>query len=146
MPKVSKKAAKSKTAPERKPKRKGRGGRKPGVWTQVKPEQIVAYRKAQRLSRASLARALGVSSTTIQNWETGKSAATAKAQARLAEAMSGNPRQLAPKAGDAPKNGAAGSDMVIDATARIVTAFLSSAKIKREDLRGVIQEVRSALQ
>lgn len=123
-----------------------RGGRKPGAWTQVKPAQIVAYRKEHKVSGASMAAMRGVSSTTIQNWETGKAVATAKAQARLVEAMSGSPRRpAAPPSAEAHKNGTASNDLVIDATARVVAAFLATGKIKREELRGVIEEVRAAL-
>lgn len=130
-------------------KKKGRrGGRKPGTWSLVKPEAILAHRKERKLSRASLAEMLGVSQTTIQNWESGKAVATPKAQARIVEVLrSGGSR---PATSGAPKVGgngqhAGGYDSTVEATGRIVAALLASAKIKPQDLRGIIQEVRAAL-
>lgn len=126
---------------------KRRGGRKPGVWTLVKPEHIPAYRKAQKLSRASMAAMLGVSSTTVQNWEAGKAVATPKAQARIAEVIGSGTSRPAPATPKASSNGqhAGGYDSNVEATGRIVAAFLGSVKIKRQELRAVIEDVRAAL-
>lgn len=161
MPKVSKKTAKS-TSPKAKkpasaPRGKGRGGRRPGVWTLVQPEQIVAYRKEHKLSRLTFAKLVGVSSTTVQNWETGKGAAFPKAQEKivaLLESAPGTGPLVATSHGtrtirQAPSgsNGQhpIGYDSVVEGTARIVAAFLASAKVGREDLGAVVREVRTAL-
>lgn len=124
-------------------KKSGRGGRKPGVWELVKPEQIRAYREANKVSRATLAKMLDVSSTTVQNWETGKGAAVRTMQEKIKALLSGGG---APP--PAPRNNgqhAGGYDSGIEATGRIVAAFLSNVRIKRGELGGVIQQVRSAL-
>jgi DNA-binding XRE family transcriptional regulator len=137
--------------------KKGRGGRKPGVWTLVTPEQIRVYRKTNGTSRAKLADMLGVSNTTVQNWETGKGAAFPKIQERIKALLDGAP-QPAPsrrgsRGGAAPQpatsNGSHaptnGYDSTVEATGRIVAAFLGGAKIQRQELGAVIREVRSAL-
>lgn len=126
---------------------RGRGGRKPGTWELVSPEQIRAYREAHAVSRASLAGQLGVSGTTIQNWETGHAVATKKAQERLAQVLGGAPRSSAPAASTpaARPSPSSGYDSAVEATGRIVAAFLGSVKLKRGELGGVIREVREAL-
>ena len=57
-----------------------RGGRKPGAWTLLKPTDLIGFREKNKISRARLAGALGVSSTSIQNWETGNAVPTDKSQ------------------------------------------------------------------
>lgn len=133
--------------------KKRRGGRKPGTWTLVKPEEILAYRKAQSLSRLGFAKLVGVSSTTVQNWETGKGPAMPKVQERIVAVLRTDAGSQPSRGRKATKveqhatNGQrhGGYDSTVEATGRIVAAFLGSMKIKREELRGVIQDVRAAL-
>lgn len=154
MPKVSKKkVAKAKSARVSKAQAapKGRGGRKPGTWTLVQPEQILAYRQEHRLSRATFAAMVGVSSTTVQNWELGKGAAFQKAQEKIATVIGSAPAVTTSKQGARPTaiatNGQhpAGYDSVVEGTAKIVAAFLTTAKIGRGELGAVVREVRAAL-
>lgn len=158
MPKVSKKAAKAKSTrvakPEAATKKKGRrGGRKPGVWTLVQPAQILAFRKERRLSRAVFAKMVGVSSTTVTNWEGGKGTASPSMQSKVVEVMGSAPatatksKRAMVGAAAKPTNGQhpAGYDSIVEGTAKIVSAFLATAKLKREELGEVVRDVRAAL-
>jgi DNA-binding transcriptional regulator YiaG len=131
----------------KKTKKNGRGGRKPGTWSLVTPESILAHRKEHKLSRGKFAKALGVSPTTIQNWEMRRAVATPKAQARLAEIMSLRADRPAPTTTNESTNGhrTRGYDSTVEATGRIVAALLATAKIPRKELAAVILEVKSAL-
>lgn len=62
--------------------RQQRGGRSPGHWELVQPDELRRFREEQRLSRAKLANLVGVSATSVQNWESGR-VASLKIQRRL---------------------------------------------------------------
>lgn len=123
-----------------------RGGRKPGTWKLVTPMQILAYRKEHRVSRARMAQALGVSSTSVQNWESG-TVATLQAQQRIATLIAASP--AAPPAPhrvrhspDAPS----GDEGALLATGTIVVAYAANRKdLAPDQLVGLIQTVRGAL-
>ncbi len=123
-----------------------RGGRKPGTWKLVTPMQILAYRKEHRVSRARMAQALGVSSTSVQNWESG-TVATLQAQQRIATLIAASPAappapHRAPHSSDAPS----GDEGALLATGTIVVAYAANRKDLRPDqLVGLIQTVRGAL-
>lgn len=123
-----------------------RGGRPPGTWKLVTPEQILAYRKEHRVSRTRMAQALGVSSTSVQNWESG-TVATLKAQQRIAMLIAASPAappapQRVPHSSDAPS----GDEGALLATGTIVVAYAANRKDLRPDqLVGLIQTVRGAL-
>src|SRR5689334_19794207 len=72
-----------------------RGGRKPGKWTAVTPDEIRAFRQDNQISRSRLAGALGVSSTTIQNWETDNGVAMPRLQQKVADLIKAGPAALA---------------------------------------------------
>lgn len=63
------------------------GGRKPGTWTLLAKDDLVQWRKKNKVSRRTLAKAIKSSSTSIQNWETGRSTPIAKFQKRIVESM-----------------------------------------------------------
>jgi len=67
----------------KKKKKKRTGGRIAGKWADVTPAEIVTFRQKNKISRAALAGALGVSSTSVQNWEGGQVVAVPKIQAKL---------------------------------------------------------------
>lgn len=118
-----------------------RGGRRPGEWTHVQPEDLVKFRQEHGVSRARLARALGVSATSVQNWEAGK-VATLQAQERLREILD-DPARLAEADAD---DGASAGDEVVRATGVIVSGFASShPELTADELIVVIKKVREAL-
>jgi transcriptional regulator with XRE-family HTH domain len=126
-----------------------RGGRKPGEWTTVTPEQILEFRRANQISRAKLAAALGVSSTTIQNWETGQGVAMPKLQAKVAELIKAGGSAVA-SARPTPGVGWDPSVVVgpqVTATGTIVTGYLQSQqqKLSTDELIDLIRAVRGAL-
>lgn len=112
-----------------------RGGRKPGAWTLISPDALRAWRDENKVSRAHLASMLGVSSTSVQNWETGHAVATTKTQQRLVELTKrapGQPQTTRPAASTAA-NGAtahtsAESPTLIQATASIVTEAIRAKR------------------
>lgn len=124
-----------------------RGGRKPGAWIQVKPEQILAYRKEHKLSRLTMAKSLGVSATTIQNWETGRGVATKKAQVLLLDRLASPPLFTIPSRGRQPDAAAVsnGSTQAIEATGQIMAAYFKGARIEIEQVGGLVRQIRAAL-
>ncbi|MBX3467071.1 MAG: helix-turn-helix domain-containing protein [Planctomycetes bacterium] len=124
-------------------KKRGRGGRPKGTWERVQPAELVAYRQRRGLSRVRLAQLLGVSPTTIVNWELGHGVATPSAQDRLRELLD------APDGAASPVLAAAGGDEradAIEATGRIVVAYLGGAHVDRDALPDLVREVRTALE
>jgi DNA-binding transcriptional regulator YiaG len=137
---------KSGTTMEAPAKSKRRGGRKPGEWRLLQPEQLKDYRASNKISRARLAQMLGVSSTSVQNWETG-TVASMKIQQRLAELIAAGPSAILP-----PRKQASlwdmgqKSDPAIVTTGTIVAGYLQShTDLNQEDLIGLIRSVRQAL-
>jgi DNA-binding transcriptional regulator YiaG len=132
-----------------KPKeRKQRGGRKPGAWTLLTPEALRAWREANKVSRARLAIMLGVSSTSVQNWETG-TVASVKIQQRLAELIAAGPAAILPPRKQASLWDMAAhekNDPAIMTTGTIVAGYVSThSGMSAEDLIGLIRSVRQAL-
>lgn len=118
-----------------------RAGRKPGVWTLLTPEKLRDYRDRSQLSRARLAAILGVSSTSVQNWETGTVAST-NIQQRLSELIAAGPTQLVAPMWDA----SARRGDAIKATGTIVAAYAQVQKnLSATDLVDLVRAVREAL-
>jgi DNA-binding transcriptional regulator YiaG len=134
-----------------------RGGRKPGTWTLVSPQGLREWRDNNKMSRASVAATLGVSSTSIQNWETGHAVATNKMQQRLADLVNGPsvgatpPRTRSGPAatnGETPRAAATGDPTLIQATASIVVEALrvgGKKSISAKQIGLLVKTVRDAL-
>jgi len=76
-------------------KRKSKGGRKPGHWQAgLSGEKLRAWREQAKVSRGKLAKALGKSATSVQNWETGRAIPVQKTQHALVEIMRSGVAQL----------------------------------------------------
>lgn len=152
------KSSSTTTATKAKPKKKGRGGRVKGVWkTGLSGDVMRQFRKDHKVSRGKMAKMLGVSSTTIQNWEVGVAVPTPKNQAELERVLKGEKIQ---KNGQKPKatNGTVSQapfahddhhGVELSITGQIVSAWLGSPRIKgnvsQDDLVGLVRSVRSAL-
>lgn len=125
-----------------------RGGRKPGEWKLVTPEQLKEYRAEHKISRARLAQMLGVSSTSVQNWETG-TVASMKIQQRLAELIAAGPAAILPPRKPASLWDMAAqkqADPAITTTGTIVAGYLQTRQdMSPDDLVGLIRSVRQAL-
>jgi DNA-binding transcriptional regulator YiaG len=127
-----------------------RAGRKPGVWKYVTPEQLKEFRTTGQVSRARIASALGVSSTSVQNWESGR-AAMPRLQKRLAELIAAGPAAL--DDGDPEVEGGGGEGAVggvlssqLLATGTIVGSYITAhGKMSHEQLLELIKTVRGAL-
>lgn len=135
---------------EQKSPRRGRGGRKPGEWRHVTPEAIREFRQEHRISRARLAGALGVSSTSVQNWESG-TVATMRTQQQLADLIRAGPAALATIRSAPGTVGSWDPSAVLGpqilTTGAIVGAYLQSnpGKVTNDDLVELIRSVRAAL-
>ncbi len=126
-------------------KARRRGGRKPGKWELVDPLEFRRWREQQRISRARLASLLGVSATSIQNWEVGHAVPSRPHQERMAELMKS---PTAVSAAAAPRPTVFGEDVgaVIDATGAIITAYVKGAPdLSQDELLELIRTVRQAL-
>lgn len=143
----AKSSAKSATAKSGKAAKaaKGRGGRKPGKWELTTPEEIREYRRAHGLSRAKLAAKLKVSTTSIQNWESGR-VASRKIQERLRALMDGEPAPIMPSSPAAAAARGAVSGSAMSATAEIVASYVRTQKnLKPDELIELVRKVRHAL-
>jgi DNA-binding transcriptional regulator YiaG len=136
---------------------KRRGGRTPGQWTLLEKDDLSGFRKTQKLSRSALANTLGVSSTSIQNWETGRSVPLTRFQQQLVDLMKGGVPVTAARgrrgrgsngANGAAPAGVASSETSLTATAEIVKGFLATsagAKLSAEELVTLTVSLRAAL-
>lgn len=150
---------KKKSSPTRKAGKR-RGGRKPGSWTLLTPQALRGWREKHKMSRADVATTLGVSSTSIQNWETGHAVATTKMQQKLADLMKapvssgtvppsrGKPTPLAPAATAAAPRSVNGDPTLIQATASIVVEAIRAGgkrNVSAKELGLMVRTVRDAL-
>lgn len=142
------------TEPGKSAKRARKGGRKRGTWTEVQPEQILAFRDEHSISRNMLATTLGVSATSVQNWETGLAVAMPAVQAQLAAIIQAGPGAIHSPDGAGARRGGGGPAGVaalvghqVSATGMIVNGFLTSQsrKFTQEELIELIKTVRGAL-
>ncbi|MCW8138565.1 MAG: helix-turn-helix transcriptional regulator [Planctomycetota bacterium] len=114
------------------------------------PEKLKAYRAENRISRARLAELLGVSSTSVQNWET-NTVASMKIQERLAQLIAAGPAAIPPSR-KAPSLWDRGSssdqgDPALLATGTIVAGYLQvkGGELGVDELLGLIRSVKQAL-
>lgn len=123
-------------------KKQRRGGRKPGAWRQgLTASALRQFRENNHVSRIMLARAIGVSATTIQNWETGASIPIPRSQDDLERIMA-NPALVVRASRDGHTND--GAHGVLIATGTIVAACLTSDKcITVDSLDGLVETIHA---
>ena len=133
--------------------RRGRGGRKPGKWTLLTDASFRAFRKEAGLSRSRLSELLGVSSTSIQNWETGRSVPLTRYQHQIVELMKGGAPRSAPPARNrlrpARMNGSAvvSHDTCLTVTGEILREYLATPKggqLTQDELIALAVSLRAA--
>ena len=139
-----------------------RGGRTPGKWTLLTKEQLRSFRTEAKLSRSALSALLGVSSTSIQNWETERSVPLTRYQEQIVKLMKGGVPNAAARNGRGSKarangrssNGAssgtssAHQETSLTATAEILKGFLATfqgAKISKQELVTLASSLRAVL-
>lgn len=135
---------------KKKVQRAKRGGRSPGQWVDLTREQVLAFRKSAKLSRAKLAELLGVSSTSIQNWETGRAVPLRRYQQQLVELMRSGPPS---SSGGRQPPGARPSTPELEVarltvTGEILKAYLATAqggKVSQEQLLALARSLRASL-
>lgn len=128
-----------------------RGGRTPGQWVHLSQDAVGKFRKDAKLSRSKLAELLGVSGTSVQNWETGRSVPIKRYQQRLVELMKGRPQGA--ESGEAL---AAAADAIplqlqvarLTVVSEIVKGYLATTqggKVSQEQLIALTKALRGAL-
>jgi DNA-binding transcriptional regulator YiaG len=125
---------------------KRKGGRQPGEWKLLTPEKLVEFRQKHHISRSRLAKMLGVSATSVQNWDMGKCPPNMKFQARLVEIMAqpGLVTDQAPRAISGILRAAEG--IGVEMVGQIVVGWLkSNPHASQADLVKVVKGVRDAL-
>jgi DNA-binding transcriptional regulator YiaG len=121
-----------------------------GTWKATNPDELLAFRSANRISRPRLARVLGVSLGSVQNWEHG-TVPSIDMQRRLAdvirEGASAFMTAAQSRGGRGPAPGAIGEDPVIATTGAIVAGYLQTLKEPMDEvgLMALIRSVRAAL-
>ena len=120
------------------------GGRKRGEWAETTPDQIREFRRSGRVSRTGLAGALGVSATSVQNWEVGLVVAVPAMQKKIAELLKRAPDLGRPRPASASAHGAVGPE--VEAAGVIVAAWLAHHPgTPADQLPELIRVVRTAL-
>lgn len=113
-------------------------------WRFVQPDEILTYRREHGLSRAKLAEALGVSTTSIQNWESGR-VATLATQRRLRSLIDGDPLPTNGASPHAPA-GESAQDSLVMMTGQIVSAYLANQPdLDPSKIPDLIRTVKAAL-
>ena len=130
--------------------RKSKGGRKPGHWRAgLSGEKLRAWREQAKVSRGKLAKALGKSATSVQNWETGRAIPFQKTQHALVEIMRtgvASQGQVTHRSGSvAGSSGDAREAAVITATGQIVAACVAAKHGKASDVGALIATVMAGL-
>jgi transcriptional regulator with XRE-family HTH domain len=134
-----------------------KGGRKRGVWTFTTPEALIRWRTENNISRAEVARRLGVAFSAVERWENGAAVALPELQRRLAKVIGDGALELelgveGEKAADAegeqpsaaggmPTAGAA----AVRATSAIVTEYIRHSTLSPDALVRLTRELRDAL-
>lgn len=125
-------------------------GRRPASWQLVTPDEVRRYRESSGMSRAALARALGVSTSSILSWESGK-VPSLISQRRLRILMDGEPlaptvNGAEPAEGEAEAEVSEGQRAATMATGAIVAAYLKTQKQPQPgQIADVVRRVRRAL-
>lgn len=128
-----------------------RVGRQPGAWGDGLSSDVVrSFRETGAVSRARLAGLLGVSSTTIQNWETGLAVPDPKNQAKLREVIKAGVPAATAMAATANAKAAVATGLVDaavgEATGKIVTGYVAKAgPMTVEQLCELVRAVKAAL-
>lgn len=138
-----------------KTKKKNMGGRKPGSWTLLTQEQLKSWRLEKGVSRLRLARALGVSPTSVQNWEVGIAVPTTASQQKLLDVMKTPDRipakgTVSPALAFVPSQAQTdllkGGDLHNVVGAIVATYVSAGAKtLTPQELPDLVRSVRSAL-
>lgn len=133
---------------EETPPEVNRGGRRPGAWTFTTPDALIRWREENDISRAEVARRLGVAFSAVERWEKGGAVALPELQRRLARLMSDEPLEeekseskVTTSAGAAPSLG----DSTVLGTSAIVTEYIRHSKLSPEALVKLTRELREAL-
>lgn len=135
---------------EETPPAPNKGGRKRGVWTFTTPEALIRWRIENNISRAEVARRLGVAFSAVERWENGAAVALPELQRRIAKLMGGAPLEVEGERADdepPPTGGGTpiGSDAAVLGASAIVTVYIRHSKITPDALVKLTRELRDAL-
>jgi DNA-binding transcriptional regulator YiaG len=133
-----------------------RGGRTPGHWRDgLTGQAVLDWRKQHKVSRAALAKALGVSPTSVQNWEIADGVPVPRSQIALRAIMTKGPGAISGNSAHGSKAmealaASAGSSMIegmkIEALGMIVAAMIGHAKPGTQlDVDSMVTRARNAI-
>lgn len=120
--------------------------RKPAEWAILKPLDLLNFRKKHQISRIKLAGMMGVSSTSVQNWESGTCAPSEENQKKLKKLM--EDRLVSDEHGNSvrPCFLLAKSDEVIRTTGFIANVYLrNKPDFPADQVPKLITDIRAAL-
>lgn len=135
---------------EETPPAPNKGGRKRGVWTFTTPEALIRWRTENNISRAEVARRLGLAFSAVERWENGAAVALPELQQRLAKLMGGESLEVAgEKVDDEPpstgSDSPSGRDSAVLGASAIVTEYIKHSKLSPEGLVKLTRDLRNAL-
>jgi transcriptional regulator with XRE-family HTH domain len=130
-----------------------KGGRRRGVWQFTTPDALVRWRTEHDISRAEVARQLGVAFSAVERWENGAAVALPELQQRIAKLInSAAPLEDEDEKADdvAPRPAATSTahgdrDSAVLGTSAIVTEYIRHSKLKPEALVKLTRDLREAL-
>lgn len=125
-----------------------RGGRRRGVWQFTTPDALVRWRTENEISRAEVARQLGVAFSAVERWENGAAVALPELQRRIAKIIGGASLEDEKTDDEVPASAGAtpsGSDSVVLGTSAIVTEYIRHSKLSPEALVKLTRDLRDAL-
>lgn len=124
-----------------------KGGRPRGVWMFTTPDALVRWRTEHNISRAEVARRLGVTFSAVERWEHGAAVALPELQQRITKLISGE--SLEEKSDDeAPRSAAAIpslGDSAVLGTSAIVTEYIRHSRLSPDALVKLTRDLRDAL-
>jgi transcriptional regulator with XRE-family HTH domain len=133
---------------EETPPAQNKGGRPRGVWKFTTPDALVRWRTEKQISRAEVARQLGVAFSAVERWENGAAVALPELQRRIAKLIGDESledekaeRELPTSDGAAPCRG----DSAVLGTSAIVTEYIRHSKLSPEGLVKLTRELLEVL-
>lgn len=122
------------------------GGRRPGVWKFTTPADLLQWRERNNVSRADVARRLGVAFSAVERWEKGESVALPEMQRRLAELMRAESLEDSQdKATTFVRTASNVGDSAVLGTSAIVTEYIKHSRLSPEAVVKLARELRDAL-
>lgn len=112
------------------------------------PEALIRWRTEHDISRAEVARQLGVAFSAVERWENGAAVALPELQQRIARLIGAAAPECEKTAEEVPASAGvtpSGRDSAVLGTSVIVTEYIRHSKLSPEALVKLTRELREAL-